>query len=79
MIVCKMICDTLCHNLVTRSLSILLTLHMMMMPAMAQVMREVAAPDLDLTQTFLPRSSAWSRPGPPYTETNEQYSQGSLS
>ena len=73
-----MICDTMCNTLVTRILSILLTLYLVR-PGAAQAMREVAAPDLDVPQTFLPRSSAWSRPGPPYSETNEQYPQGSLS
>ena len=68
----KMICDTKCNNLVTR-LSLLLVLHLAG-PATAEFMQEVAAPDLDL-----PHSSAWSRPGPPYREINEQYSQGSLS
>ena len=71
-----MICDT--NNLVTSvSLSLLLALHLS--SAAAEFMREVAAPDLDTAAraTFLPRSSAWSRPGPPYRETNEQYSQGS--
>ena len=75
----KMICDTKCNNLVTRRLYLLLVLHLAG-PATAEFMREVAAPDLDLAQaTFLPHSSAWSRPGPPYREINEQYSQGSLS
>ena len=78
----KMICDTKCNNLVTR-LSLLLVLHLAG-PATAEFMQEVAAPDLDLSQAqaqaaFLTHSSAWSRPGPPYREINEQYSQGSLS
>lgn len=76
-----MICDTKCNNLVTRSLCLVLALHLTG-PAAAEFMREVAAPDLDTAgATFLPHShsSAWSRPGPPYPEINEQYSQGSLS
>ena len=71
-----MICDT---NTLVTSVSLCLVLALHLRPALAQFMREVAAPDLDTgaRPTFLPRSSAWSRPGPPYRETNEQYSQGS--
>ena len=65
-----MICDTMCNNLCV----IILTMHLVSRGG-AEFMREVAAPDLD---TAVHQSSAWSRPGPPYRETNEQYSQGSF-
>ena len=62
------------------TMSMMILMYLISSVVGVQFMKEVPAPDLDDQEPLAVFSSnPWSRPGPPYTADNEQFTLGSLS